>query len=572
MDNKEIAEIFVQIGEILEIKDENRFKINAYYRAAEVISSYPYDLHEIWQKDPEKLKEIPGVGESLAEKIDEMFRTGKSKYLEKLLEHFNRGILELLTLRGVGPKKVKLFYHELGIDTLAKLEEAAKKHLIRVLPRMGEKTENSILEAIEEHKRFKERQLLSDALSAAEKLIDFFKKSPAVHRAEYAGSLRRRRETIGDIDILAVGSDHKAIIDHFCTWHEITNIIARGETKSSVILKIGMQVDLRVLKDHEFGAAWHYFTGSKEHNVAIRDRAKKMGLKVNEYGVFKKNKKIAGKTEEEVFKAIKLPYIPPEIRENRGEIEAAEKGQLPVLIEMKDLKGDLHIHTNWSDGSQSLEEVVEGARKYGFKYIAITDHSRSARVANGLDEKRLLKQIKEIDELQKRFQDFIIFKGSEVDIMADGRLDFSDEILAQLDIIIGSIHSKFRLPRDEQTARLMNALKNPYLTILGHPTARLINRREPIDVDMEKVIDTAKKHRKILEINANPHRLDLNDSYIRMAKEKGVILSIDSDSHHTSGFGNLIYGIYIARRGWIEKKDILNTRNDIRNLKKNYLS
>lgn len=567
MTNKEIAFLFRQIANILQIKGENAFRVISYNRAAETIENYPHELEELYHVNPKLLVGIPGIGESLREKIEEMLKTGQLKFYEKLLKTFNKGLLTLLEIRGLGPKKVKLLYEELGIDSIEDLKKAAKSHKIKDLPRMGKKSEAQIFAAIEDFEKYQKRSLLSDALEAAERYLAYLRENPLIIRAQYAGSLRRRKETIGDLDLLVVGKDHKKISDYFCAYNLVDKVIAKGDTKSSIILQGGMQVDLRVLDENEFGAALHYFTGSKEHNVALRDRAKKMGLKISEYGIFKGAKKIGGKTEEEVFKKTGLPYIDPEIRENRGEIEAAHLGKLPVLIRLEDLKGDLHVHTNWSDGHETLENMVEAAREKGFSYIAISDHSKSLRVANGLDEKRILAQIKEIDDLNQRISNFTILKGAEVDILEDGTLDFPDEILAKLDIVIGSVHSKFNLSKNTQTNRVIKAIQNHYLTILGHPTGRLLNQRNPIQIDMEAIIDMAKKYHKILEINANPYRLDLNDLNIKLAKEKGLLMAINSDSHSISNFDLLKYGIYTARRGWIEKTSVINTRN-IDDLKK----
>ncbi len=564
MINQQISEIFQEIGDILEIKDENRFKILAYQRAAQIIRNLATDLGKVYKKDPKKILEIKGIGKDLYLKIVEIIETGKCDMHQRLLEEIPNGVLDMLRLRGVGPKKVKMFYITLGLKSLKELEKACRSGKIHVLPGMGEKTELGILKAIDDMQRFSQRTLMPFALEEANLIIEYLKKKKSVKNIQYGGSLRRRKETVGDIDILVSSSkkDAAEIMNHFIKYSEVEEVLAHGATKSSIVLITGIQVDLRVVEPSTYGAALHYFTGSKAHNIAIRDRAKKKGLKVSEYGVFKGNKRIAGKTEEEVFKAVGLPYIIPELRKNDGEIEAALKGKLPVSIELKDIKGDLHMHTNESDGTQDLETVVENCYKAGYKYIAITDHSKTSVIANGLDSKRLLKQYKQIDKLNKQYEDkdFKILKGSEVDILKDGNLDFSNEILAQMDIFPASIHSGFTLPKAKMTDRIIKAMSNPYVKIIGHPTGRLINRRDPFDVDMDAIIDAAKEYKVALELNAQPLRLDLNDIYLRRAKEKGVKIVIGTDSHHTSQRVYMQYGIYIARRGWLEKKDVLNTR------------
>lgn len=562
MVNNLISDIFQEIGDMLEIKDDNRFKILAYHRAAQIIRNLATDLGKTYKKDPKKILEIKGIGKDLYLKIVEIIETGKCDMHQRLLEEIPNGVLDMLELRGVGPKKVKMFYITLGIKNLKELEKACRNGKIHVLPGMGERTELAILKAIDDKQRYSERTLMPFALEEAELIIEYMKNKKSVKKIQYGGSLRRRKETVGDIDILVAANkkETKALMDHFVEYDHVDEILAHGNTKSSIVLNTGIQVDLRVVEEKSYGAALHYFTGSKAHNIAIRDRAKKKGMKVSEYGVFKGAKQIAGKTEEEVFKAVGLPYIIPELRKNDGEIEAALKDKLPVSIELKDIKGDLHMHTNESDGTQDLETVVEAAYKNGYKYIAITDHSKTSAIANGLDEKRLLKQFKEIDKLNKKYKDFKILKGSEVDILKDGSLDFSDEILAQMDIFPASVHSGFTMPKTKMTDRIIKAMSNPYVKVIGHPTGRLINRRDPYEVDIDAILDAAKEYRVALELNAQPLRLDLNDIYLRRAKEKGVKIVIGTDSHHTSQKVYMEYGVYIARRGWLEKKDVLNTR------------
>ena len=590
MDNQRIAILFGEIGDILEIQDANRFRVLAYQKASQTIANFGEELSDIYMRDPKELEKVPGIGKDLAAKIVELIKTGKCAYHEELIKKFDRGLLDMLRLRTVGPKKVKLFYGELGINSIPALRDAAKKGLLRDLPRMGEKSEHEILEAIEEYEKHGERMAYADALREALALISYMKKCGAVKRIEYAGSLRRKRDTIGDLDILVVSGRPEKVMDHFVKYENAGRVIAKGVTKTALLLDMGAQVDLRVIEEKSFGAAWHYFTGSKEHNVAVRDMAKKKGLKVNEYGVFRtipssagadargsavthagadsqsdssREKYIAGKTEEDVYKAVGLPYIEPELRENRGELEAAKKGKLPSLIELRDLRGDLHTHSNWSDGSDSIEEVARAYIKAGFEYIALTDHSPSVRVAHGLTPERFAMQWDEIDALNTDFKrrrvNFRILKGVECDIKPDGSLDLPDSVLKKMDIVVASVHSNFNLSEREQTARIIKALQNPYVKILGHPSGRLINRRDPYAVDMGKIIDAAVKNRVALEINSQPLRLDLFDFYCRLAKEKGAKFTINSDSHSGGQIAFLEFGVGVARRGWLSASDVLNT-------------
>jgi DNA polymerase (family 10) len=569
MINNKIADIFQEIGDILEIQSENPFRIRSYQRASQIVRSLATDLGEIYKKDPKKIREIKGIGEDLYKKIVEIIETGECEMHKDLLKKSHPGLLDMLRLRGLGPKKVKLIFLNLGIKDIKALEKAAKKGEIRDLPGMGAKTETEILKSIKDLRRFSERTLLPLALDEANLLIDYLKKNKHVNKIEYAGSLRRRKETIGDIDIL-VTTDAKnhtketvnSIMNHFLDYPHVIDVLAHGNTKSSILLNTGVQVDLRVLEQKSFGAAMHYFTGSKAHNIAMRNLAKKKGLKLSEYGVFKVDKMIAGKTEDEVFKSVGLPYIIPEIRKNDGEIEAARKNKLPKSIELENIKGDLHMHTNWSDGRQTLEEVVEYSFKRGYEYIAITDHSKSSQIARGLTVERIKDQMKQIDELNKKYEkkNFKILKGSEVDILPDGSLDFPDEILNMLDIFPAAVHSRFSMTSNEMTNRIINAMKNKHVKIIAHPTGRLINKRNPYDVDIDAIIEAAAEYKVALELNAQPLRLDLTDRYLRRAKEKGAKITIGTDSHHTSQQKYMQYGIFMARRGWIEKDDVINTR------------
>lgn len=589
MDNQRIAAVFQEIGDILDINGENRFRILAYQKAVQNISNLPRDLKDIYEEDPKKLLELPGIGKDLAAKIVELITTGKCQYHQELLKKFDKGLLDILRVRGVGPKKVKLFYSQLQIDSIEKLRAAATKGALRDLPGMGEKSEAEILKSLEAYDKHQERMTLADALNQAEQIVAYFKKCPQVERVEYAGSLRRMRETVGDLDILVAcksgknGVDPKdveKIMEYFVNYPHAEKTLAKGETRSAIILDTGIQTDLRVIDEKTFGAAMHYFTGSKAHNVTLRDRAKKMGLKVSEYGVFEiipargkkeaQEKLLCGKTEEEVFKAVGLPFIVPEMREDRGEIEMGLKGKLPTIIQLKDLRGDMHVHSKWSDGTQSIEEVARAYYDAGFDYFALTDHSPAVAVAHGLTPDRFELQWDEIDAINEEYaaaakkggsagaRSFKILKGVECDIMPDGSMDLDDKILAKMDIVVASVHSRFNLSEKEQTERMIKGIKNPYVKILGHPNGRLINEREPYAVDMERVIDACIQHRVALEIDSQPARLDLFDYYCKMAKDKGAKFTIDSDSHHINQIGNLKFGISVARRGWVEKKDVLN--------------
>jgi len=565
MDNKQISHIFEEIADMLDISGEEFFRVNAYRKAAFGISNLPFSLKTIVQNSPHELDKMPGIGEHLKKKIIELVNTGKCEEHEQLKKKIPAGILEMLHLRGIGPKKIQLFYHRLKITNIGGLKKAAEEHKIREIEGMGEKSEQEILKSIEEYSTFQpKRILISYADSEAEKIIDYMKECKAVKKIQYAGSLRRGHETIGDIDILvaAKSSDSKIIMDHFVKYSEAIKTIVEGETKSTVLLNIGVDVDLRIVDEDIFGAALHYFTGNKDHNIKIRELAKKKGLKVSEYGVFKDEKLLCGKTEEEVFASVGLPYIIPELRRDEGEIEFGLSHKFPKFIELSDIKGDLHCHSTYSDGQNSLEKVAEAYIKMGYEYFAITDHSSVMGVTGGMGKKEIEKQWKEIDNLNKKLKGKIkIFRGCEVDILKDGSLDFGDEILKQLEVVIISAHLYHNLPYEDQTKRLIAAIENPYSKILGHPTGRLINKRAPMEFDMEKIISACAQNNVAIEINSNPQRLDLIDKYIKIAKEKKVKITISTDSHNFPQMEYMKYGVLTARRGWLEKKDILNTKS-----------
>ncbi len=554
MINNSIAEKFEEIADMLEVLgDTNVFRVRAYRRGAEAVRGYSTDIVSLRDDEIEK---IPGIGKDLHSKILEMKSTGTCKMHAELLAKLSPGILQILKIRGVGPKKAKLFLEQLGIDTVAKLKGAAESGAIATLPGMGEKSEKAILDSIQQSTHLKERFPIYIALPEAEEFVNYMKKLKFVKKCEYAGSLRRRQETIGDIDILAIGSDSKKMSKHFLAYPKVKNVLAKGDTKSSVVIEGEIQVDFRVVDETSFGAALYYFTGSKQHHIQTRTMALKKGLKINEYGVFKGEKNIASKSEEDVFKAIGLPYIPPEIREDQGEIEAALNKKLPKLVEENDLKGDLHVHTKWSDGANSIYEMAKRAGSIGREYIAISDHMTDLSV--------LKKQAKEIEKvrilLKKEGLNLKIFHSAEVDILKNGVLNLPEEGLKMLDLVLVSVHSAFTLNKKDQTKRIITALKNPFAKILSHPSARLLSRREAIEVDMEKIIRAAKEYAKVMEINAQPDRMDMNGAYARACKNEGVRVSIDSDSHGVDQLSNFKFGIFMARRGWIEVKDVVNAK------------
>ncbi|MBI5903105.1 MAG: DNA polymerase/3'-5' exonuclease PolX [Deltaproteobacteria bacterium] len=566
MENVEIARIFAEIAELLEMKDEDRFRIRSYRNAALVIEGHTESLKTLYEKGGEdNLKHIHGVGESIRSKIVELLTTGRCAYHDEFLKELPAGLFDILKISGIGPKKAAQLYKELGISTVDELERAAKGERLRELAGFGEKTEKKILKGIAGLKAASGRFKLSVALPYAESFVAHIKKAGGAIDVVPAGSLRRWKETVGDLDILVTCANAGPVMEAFVSHPDVKEITAKGPTKSTVVLKAGLQVDIRVLEKEAFGAALQYFTGSKAHNVALRDRAKKMGLKISEYGVFDgKGRRVAGESEEDVYRAVGLPWISPELRENMGEIEAALEGRLPKELCVKDIRGDLHLHTDESDGGNTLEEMAEAAMALGYEYIAVTDHSRAVGVAHGLDEKRAIRQMEAIDgfnaRLEKKGIKFRALKGAEVDIRADGTLDHPDAVLDRLDCVVGAIHSSFNMELAEMTARIIKGIRSNRLHIFAHPTGRLINSREPYQIDMAGVMDEAKKYGVAMELNSHPDRLDLNDVHCRLAREKGVMVAISTDAHSTGHLRNISYGIHTARRGWLEKKDVLNTK------------
>jgi DNA polymerase (family 10) len=557
--NLELSQIFEQIAKILKIKGENHFKIRAYEKITLVLENLPIDIETIYQQGG--LNNIPGVGTGIAKKIEEFLTTGKLEYYEKLKETIPTGVIELLDIPEVGPKTAKLLYEKLEVDNIEKLERAIKEHQIKDLPGMGEKSETNILRGIELYKRRKERFLLGRALPLAEEMVESLSQLKETNKISFAGSLRRKKETIGDIDILVTSQNPEKIMKTFTSLPQVREILSEGPTKSSIITKDDLHIDVRVVEPVSFGAALQYFTGSKAHNIKLRELALKRGLKINEYGVFEveSGNRIAGEKEEEVYQALNLPFIPPELREDRGEIEAAQENRLPQLIEYSQIKGDLHLHTKWSDGAHTIKQMAEAAQKIGYKYIAITDHSQSLKFAGGLIEERLREQVEEIQKLNQELKDFTILSGIEVDIKSDGSLDFSDEILSKLDVVIAAIHSGFKQESKIITERIIKAMQNRFVNIIAHPTGRLIGYRESYQVDINEMMEVAAKTGTILEINSYPERLDLNDIYCRMAKEKGVQLAIETDAHSIEGLTFMDLGVAVARRGWLEEKEVINT-------------
>jgi len=558
MKNQDIVRIFNDIADLLEIKGENPFRIRAYRRAALNIESLTKDVAGIPR---DELMKVPGIGQDLAGKIEEYVKTGGVQAYEDLKKEVPEGLSILLSVPSLGPKTAKLLSDELKVKNLEDLERLARGHKLIGLPGIKEKTEENILKGIEMLKRGTERRPLGKVLPVANDIVEHLRKKAPVNKISIAGSIRRWKDTVRDIDILTTSRDPKTVMNTFVHMPQVKDVLMHGPTKSSVVTTEGIQVDLRVVDEDSFGAALAYFTGSKTHNIRLREMAVKAGLKINEYGIFreKDDKKIGGEKEEDVYRVLGLSYIPPELREDTGEIEASADGKLPNLVEIGDIKGDLHVHTKRSDGSHDFDELIEEARKKEYKYIAITDHSKGLGIARGLSVERLLDEMKEIEAINRKLKGFRLLAGVEVDIRGDGRMDFPDDLLKKMDIVVASIHSGFRQSRQQIMKRMESAMKNPYVSVIAHPTGRLIGERDPYDVDIRELLSVAKETGTAIEINAYPLRLDLNDIHAKMAKEIGVRVVISTDTHITSQFDYMAYGVSIARRGWIEKKDVLNT-------------
>lgn len=561
MENKEIIQIFSETADLMEIAGQDAFRIRSYRNAIQAIENLTERLEDILSDAERKLTDIPSIGKGMAAHIGEICQSGQLSVHQELRSRYPPVALKLLQIQGLGPKGTALLFQHFRVRSLEDVEQLARKGKLRDLPRMGEKLEQKILKSIEAYKRSAGRYLIDVADGLAAELREYLAQSRGVKKVTSAGSLRRGCESIGDLDLLVTGGSRKQTADHLLKFPKVAEVIASGENKVSVKLKEGIQVDVRMLAPESYGAAMQYFTGSKAHNVALRDRAKRMGYKLSEYGLFRisDDRKVAGRTEEEVYQALDLSYIEPELRENTGEIDAAAAGKLPRLLRQEDIRGDLHMHTTATDGRCSILEMAQAAQQRNLEYIAITDHSQALAMANGMNEKRVLAQIKEIRKAESRLEGFRIFAGTEVDIHREGRLDLDDEVLAQLDVVVASVHSLMNLPAEQMTDRLLAAFENPYLNILAHPTGRLVLRREAFGFDLEKIVAEARRRNIAMEVNSFPDRLDLRENHIRLCKQRGVKLVISTDSHHTKHLSHLKYGVLMARRGWLEKRDVLNT-------------
>ena len=564
MDKKAVADILDEMGTLFEIKGENPFKCRAYHNGARVVESLTEDIGELVTSN--RLKEVKGIGPGLAETIRDLVTTGSSKNLESLKSSLPPGLLDMVRIQGLGPKRIKILFEKLKIASIPELKEACEKHRLATLDGFGEKSEENILKGIELLTRVSDKHLYSEAKKSADEILSIISKLKEVNRCEVAGSLRRKKEIIGDIDVVvsAEENNRQKIFKKFVGLPSVESILGQGDTKASVVLKSGINCDMRIVDDSEYPFALNYFTGSKEHNVEMRSRARKAGWSLNEYefsaieGEKRAKRPPACKEEDDIYRALGLKYVPPELRENSGEFEAAEKGKIPVLIEDNDLKGTFHCHTTASDGSNTLEEMVKAAQKLGWHYLGIADHSKVAVYANGLTPERVRQQQKEIDKLNSGSRNFRIFKGTEVDILADGTLDFSDKTLASFDYVVASIHSKFKMTEAEATKRVIKALKNKYVTVLGHPTGRLLLAREGYPLNLVDVVNAASDFGKSIEINSHPSRLDLDWRLVKYAKEKKVRICINPDAHNIDGLQDVQFGVGIARKGWLETKDVVN--------------
>jgi DNA polymerase (family X) len=566
MDNKAIANILYETADLLEIDAQDSFRIRSYRNAAQAIENNTEQIKDIIG-EPKKVLAIPGIGKGMLVNLQELFKDGTLAVQADLLKKYHPSMLQLLKIQGLGPKTIALIWSAYQVCDVDGVEKLAREGKIRELPRMGEKHEQKLLKAIEDYRRISGRFLIDAAETEATKLSEYLARFPGIDRITPAGSLRRGRETVGDLDILVTGTacctetGRAAAIEYVAKYPPLMDVIARGDNKISFRLRSDIQVDVRLLPPESFGAAMQYFTGSKAHNVALRQRALKMGYTLNEYSLadLKTEKPVAGKTEEEIYARLKLDYIPPELRENLGEIDAAEKHTLPTLITLGDLQGDVHMHTVETDGKNTIAEMAEAAKAQGYKYMAITDHSKNLAFANGLDDKRAVAHIQRIRDANDKIEGITIFAGIEVDILADGDLDLSDDVLAQMDLVVASVHSVFNQEPAKMTDRLLKAVENPNTSIIGHPTGRLQLRRDAYHFDMDAVLTAAAKHKVAMELNSYPDRLDLNDVHLRQAKQRGVRIVINTDSHHTSHLDKIRYGMLQARRAWLTKEDVLNT-------------
>lgn len=556
--NKDVSDILNELADLLDIEGANEFRVRSYRQAAQTIDDLSENVRDKVEEG-EDLTEIPDIGESMADKIEEIVETGSLEQLKEMEERVPEELSTLLNLEGLGPERVKDLHQKLEIDSREDLVEAVENEEIRELEGFGKKMEENIRQELERGKGEEERTMLRVAEEYAEPLLDYLREIEDISKVEMAGSYRRRKETVGDLDILVLCDDHKKVMDHFTSYEDVEEVVSKGETKSTVRLKSGLQVDLRVIAEESYGAAMMYFTGSKAHNIELRDRAIDRDMKLNEYGLFEDDEAVARETEEEIYDVLDLAWITPELRENRGEVKAAEKGELPDLVTREDMKGDIHMHTTFTDGKASIREMAEAAIDMGHDYIAITDHSERVSVAGGLGADELAEQIEKVEEVDEEMEDIRILKGVEVDILKDGSLDLPDDILKKLDLRICSVHYHQDLPEEEQTERIVTAMENPCFDILAHPTGRQIHERDEMNLDMEAIMEAAREYDCIFELNASPHRLDLDDHYCKMAKERNIKIEISTDAHSIGELKYQQYGVYQARRGWLEAEDIINT-------------
>lgn len=558
--NSDVKDIFNKVADLLDIKGANPFRVRAYRNAARTVASLPRNVSEMVNAGDD-LTELAGIGEDLAGKIKEIVKTGSLAQLEEIQKDTPSELDKLMKIDGLGPKRVKALYHEMNIGNVRQLREAAENGKIREIEGFGKKTEQKILEDLQRKDGQGKRIKLLDAEQRAEPLVAYLKKTKGLKAIVVAGSFRRRKETVGDLDILVTAKKDAKVMERFVHYEDVRKVVSKGKTRSTVILRSGLQVDVRLVPQVSYGAALHYFTGSKAHNIAVRKIGVSKGYKINEYGVFKGDDRIAGKSEKEVYQQVDLPYIEPELREDRGEVTAAQRGKLPELIEPKDLCGDLHCHTKETDGHYSLEEMAQAAKDRGYEYLAITEHSKKVSMAKGLDAKRLKNQIEQIDRLNDKLKGITLLKGIEVDILEDGSLDLPDDVLKELDLTVCSVHYHRNLSNKKQTERIIRAMDNPHFDILAHPTGRLINERDAYEVDLESIMKAASERGCYLELNAHPDRLDLSDRYCKMAKEMNVKVAISTDAHSVADLDFIRFGIDQARRGWLEAEDVLNTRS-----------
>lgn len=559
MENEQVAAILDEIGDMLDIQGESPFRVRAYHRAANSIRSLSEDINVIAQEG--RLKTLPAVGEGLAERIEELLSTGKMTYYEQLKEQVPPRLLELMQIPSVGPKKAKLFYDELHITSLDELLEAVKAKRIHTLKGMSEKTEENVLKGIELLRQSRERILLSEAYPIARRFVETLRQQPFVKRADMAGSLRRMKETIGDIDLLTSSTEPLKVMDFFCSMPEVDRVLAKGETKSSIIAKNGLQLDLRVVSPEEYGSALQYFTGSKEHSIHLRDIAKKQGFKISEYGIFdvKTDNRLGGEKEEDIYLRLNMDWMPPTLREDKGEIEQALKHHLPKLVELNDIQGDLQVHSTWSDGLSRISELAETAKRLGYKYIALTDHAQKLRIAGGMTLEEIKERKGEIEKVNAEQDEVVVLNGVELNIDNEGKVDYEDDVLKNFDVVIASIHTGFGQTEEQLTKRTCAAMENPYIYMIAHPTGRIIGKRPPYAINMEKVFDCAAKTGTILEINSFPDRLDLKDDHVREAKRRGLKIAINTDAHIAGHLPYMMYGVATAQRGWLEPQDVINT-------------